>query len=179
MCWAFPTTLRGLARMWYSRLKPSSISSFDYLAKEFELNFMASSHLRPTAASLLDLAQGSNEPLAQFVSRFVAKVQGMPNAHPSLAIQEFLMGLRPSRFFWSLIERPSSTILEMLQCVIQYVAAEMLVAEKREDHKRPRNDQPRGQPSGAPRRRDRLELPTPRPLPILLNSTRMEVFLQI
>ncbi|RWV95585.1 hypothetical protein GW17_00041781 [Ensete ventricosum] len=73
--------------MCYSRLRPSSISSFDSLAKEFELNFMASSRPRPIVASLLGLAQGSDEPLAQFVDRFAAEVRGMPDAHPSLAIQ--------------------------------------------------------------------------------------------
>ncbi|RWW81438.1 hypothetical protein BHE74_00010194 [Ensete ventricosum] len=69
MCRIFPTTLRGPARMWYSRIKPSSISSFDQFAKEFELNFIASSYPWPMAASLLGLTQGNDKPLAQFVSR--------------------------------------------------------------------------------------------------------------
>ncbi|RRT50045.1 hypothetical protein B296_00027118 [Ensete ventricosum] len=67
----------------------------------------------------------------------------------------------------------------MLQWANQYVAAETLVAGKREDHKNSRSDKPQGQPPGTSRRRDRPEVPTPRPLPIPLNSTRTEVFLQI
>ncbi|RRT42140.1 hypothetical protein B296_00050589 [Ensete ventricosum] len=103
----------------------------------------------------------------------------MPDTHPSLAIQAFLMGLRPSQFFWSLFERSPSTVPEMLQRANQYVAAKTLVAGKREYHKKSRGDKPQGQPSGTPKRRDRLELPAPRPLLIPLNSTRTEVFLQI
>ncbi|RRT47659.1 hypothetical protein B296_00028312 [Ensete ventricosum] len=76
--------------------KPSSISSFDQFAKEFELNFIASSYPRPTTASLLSHMQGSDEPLAQFVSRFSVEIRRMPDTHPTLAIQAFLMGLRPS-----------------------------------------------------------------------------------
>ncbi|RRT72952.1 hypothetical protein B296_00021112 [Ensete ventricosum] len=63
MCHIFTTTLRGPARMWYSQIRSSSISSFDQFVKEFELNFIASSCQRPTTASLLGLTQGSDEPL--------------------------------------------------------------------------------------------------------------------
>ncbi|RRT60915.1 hypothetical protein B296_00016271, partial [Ensete ventricosum] len=144
MCRAFPTTLRGPARTWYARLKPASISSFDLLAKEFELNFLASACPKPTTTSLLGLVQGSDKPLSQFVRRFTSQVQGIPDLHLSLAIQVFLTGLRPSRFFWSLIERPPATLPEMLQRTHQYMTVETLVAGKRDKTKRPRVEQPRG-----------------------------------
>ncbi|RRT72062.1 hypothetical protein B296_00032405, partial [Ensete ventricosum] len=154
MCRAFPTTLRGLARTWYSCLKPASIPSFDILAREFELNFLASARLRPTMASLLGMAQGSDEPLSQFVGRFTSQVQGIPDLYPSLAIQAFMTGLRSSRFFWSLIERPPTTLPEMLQRAYQYMAAETLIAGKRDETKRSRGEQSRGHPAPPPKRRE-------------------------
>ncbi|RZR92464.1 hypothetical protein BHM03_00020756 [Ensete ventricosum] len=42
MCRAFLTTIRGIARGWYNQLSPSSIHSFNQLAREFEVtSFLA------------------------------------------------------------------------------------------------------------------------------------------
>ncbi|RWW39136.1 hypothetical protein BHE74_00055561 [Ensete ventricosum] len=157
MCRAFSTTLRGPARTWYSRLKPASIYSFDLLVKEFELNFLASARPKLTTASLLGLVQESDESLSQFVGRFTSQVQEILDLHPSLAIQAFLTGLRPSRFFWSLIERSPATLPEMLQRAHQYMVAEILVAGKRDESKCPRVEQPRRHPPVPPKRREDRE----------------------
>ncbi|RWW37245.1 hypothetical protein BHE74_00057673, partial [Ensete ventricosum] len=115
---------------------------------------LASARPRPTTASLLGMAQGSDEPLSQLVGRFTSQVQGIPDLHPSLAIQAFLTGLRQSRFFWSLIERPPVTLPEMLQRAHQYMAAETLIAGKRDETKRPQGEQSRGHPAPPPKRRE-------------------------
>ncbi|RZS27501.1 hypothetical protein BHM03_00060980 [Ensete ventricosum] len=100
------------------------------------------------------MAQGSDKPLSQFVGRFTSQVQGIPDLHPSLAIQAFLTGLRPSRFFWSLIERPPATLPEMLQRAHQYMTVETLVVDKREETKHPRGEQSRGHPVPPLKRRE-------------------------
>ncbi|RWW88662.1 hypothetical protein BHE74_00002452 [Ensete ventricosum] len=103
--------------MWYSRLKLSSVFFFNQLAKEFKLNFLGSSRPKPIVVSLLEMSQKEDKSSAQFVTRFVVEIYRMSKAHYSLVIQAFLIGLRPSRSFWSLVEHPPVTTLEMLQRV--------------------------------------------------------------
>ncbi|RWW74480.1 hypothetical protein BHE74_00017573 [Ensete ventricosum] len=133
----FSTALRGPAQMWYSRLKSTSIISFDQLTKELEQNFLANARPKPTVASLLGIAQGREEPLAQFVNRFATETQAIPDTHPSLIIQAFLMRIRPSKLFWSLVKKPPTTVPEMMQRANHFITAKILIVEKREEQKRP------------------------------------------
>ncbi|RRT40188.1 hypothetical protein B296_00029668 [Ensete ventricosum] len=88
--------------------------------------------------------------------------------------------LRLSRFFWSLIEGPPTTLPKMLQRAHQYMATKTLIAGKRDETKRSRGEHPRGHLAPPPKRReDRSGLLPARPPLIPLNSTRMEIFFQI
>ena len=101
-------------------------------------------------ATLLVLSQREDESLSKFVACFAVKIRGFPNTHPSLIMQAFFMSLRPSRFFWLLIEKPPATIPEMLQRTNWYIVAEALMVGRCEDSKRPRMEQARGITSAPP-----------------------------
>ncbi|RWW40120.1 hypothetical protein BHE74_00054485 [Ensete ventricosum] len=65
----------------------------------------------------------------------------------------------------------------MLQRAHQYMAAETLIAGKRDETKRPQGEQSRGHPAPPPKRReDRSGLLPARPPSIPLNSTRTKIF---
>ncbi|RWW53821.1 hypothetical protein BHE74_00039643 [Ensete ventricosum] len=72
---------------------------------EFDANFLSSARPKPTVASLLGMRQKEEEQLGQYLTCFTEEIRVIPDVHPSLVIQAFMIGIRPSRLFWSLVER--------------------------------------------------------------------------
>ena len=60
MCRAFPTTLKGPARVWFSKILPNSVSSFEELSKLFVNNFIGGQRHKRSPSSLLTIKQGEN-----------------------------------------------------------------------------------------------------------------------
>ena len=55
MCRAFPTTVKGPARVWFSKIPPNSVSSFEELSKLFVNNFIGGQRHKRSSSSLLTI----------------------------------------------------------------------------------------------------------------------------
>ena len=55
MCRAFPTTLKGAARIWFSRLKPNSINIFKELSTQFTTHFIGGHRYKKSTACLMSI----------------------------------------------------------------------------------------------------------------------------
>ena len=55
MCRAFPTTLKGSARVWFSKIPSNFVSSFEELSKLFVNNFIRGQRHKRSSSSLLTI----------------------------------------------------------------------------------------------------------------------------
>ena len=70
MCKAFPTTLKGPARVGFSKIPLNTVSSFEELSKLFVNNFIGGQRHKRSSSNLLTIKQGDNESLCSFITRF-------------------------------------------------------------------------------------------------------------
>ena len=55
MCKAFPTTLKGPTRVWFSKMPPNIVSSFEELSMLFVNNFIGGQRHKRSSSSLLTI----------------------------------------------------------------------------------------------------------------------------
>ena len=73
MCRAFPTTLRGATRIWFSRLTPNSISTFKELSAQFTTHFIGRHMYKKSTACLMSIRQREDETLRSYISPSIRK----------------------------------------------------------------------------------------------------------
>ena len=70
MCRAFPTTLKGVARIWFSRLTPNLVSTFKELSAQFTMHFIGGHRYKMSTACLMSIKQREDETLRSYISHF-------------------------------------------------------------------------------------------------------------
>ena len=114
MCRSFPTTLKGAAREWFTKLPTSSIDNFDQLSSAFLRHFIGGQRPKRRVDYLLTVRQGEKETLRSYVKRFTWETLEVDEADDKMQLTTFKVGLRSRDLVASLAKKPPKTMAEML-----------------------------------------------------------------
>ena len=67
---AFLTTLKGAAKVWFSKIPSGTIADFEQLSKGFIRHFIRGQRHKKLTGHLLNIQQAEGESVKQYVSRF-------------------------------------------------------------------------------------------------------------
>ena len=144
MCRAFPTMLKGLARIWFSRLTPNSISSFKELSAQFALHFIEGHRYKKSTACLMNIKQREDETLRSYITHFNKEALSIDEANDKILIVAFTNGLQKRKFLFSLYKNDPNTMSDVLYRATKYMNAEdALLAQEEKPRKRERQEDTR------------------------------------
>ena len=137
MCRAFPTTLKGAARIWFNRLMPNSINTFKELSAQFTTHFIGGHRYKKSTACLVSIKQREDETLRSYIARFNKEALSIDEANDKILVAAFTNGLRKGKFLFSLYKNDPKTMSDVLYRATKYMNAEdaLLTREKRERQK--------------------------------------------
>ena len=135
LCHSFPTTLKGIAREWFTKLPTSSVDNFEQLSNTFLRHFIGGQCPKRPADHLLTIRQGEKETLRSYMKRFTQETLEIDEADDKVQLTTFKAGLRSRDLVASLIKNPPKTMAEMLLKAQKYMNAEDAVAAIRDVEK--------------------------------------------
>ena len=124
MCRAFPTTLKGLARVWFSKKPPNTMSSFKELSKLFVNNFIRGQREKRFLSSLLTIEQGENESLWSFITRFNSEALTVDEMDDKFLLAAFHNGVNSDLFIHKIYEQEPQTMVELIHSTQNFMNAE-------------------------------------------------------
>nr|XP_023892593.1 uncharacterized protein LOC112004585 [Quercus suber] len=156
MCRSFPTTFKGAAREWFTKLLTSSIDNFDQLSNAFLRHFIGGQRPKRPADYLFTIRQGEKETLRSYVKRFTRETLEVDEADDKVQLTTFKASLKSRDLVASLAKNPPKTMAEMLIKAQKYMNVEDALAairdiEKPGDRGR-KEDERRGQKRERPDR---------------------------
>ena len=159
MCRAFPTTLKGAARIWFSRITSNSINIFKELSTQFTSHFIGGHKYKKSTACLMSIKKREVETLRSYITRFNKEAFSIVKADDKILVAAFTNGLRKGKFLFSLYKNDPKTKSEILYRATKYMNAEdVLLAREDKPRKRDRlEDTRQDQGWKKPRTRDKRD----------------------
>jgi len=136
---AFPTTLKGPARIWFSKLTPNSIGNYKELSAQFASHFIRGHRYKKSIACLISIKQWEDEMLRSYISRFNKEALSIDEANDKILVATFKNGLWKGKFLFSLYKNDLKTMSNVLYRATKYMNAEdALLAREEKPKKRER-----------------------------------------
>ena len=114
MCRAIPTTLKGLARIWFNRLTPNSIGTFKELSAQFASHFIGGHRYKKSMACLISIKQQEDETLRSYIAHFNKEALSIDEADDKILVAAFTNGLWKGKFLFFLYKNDLKTMSDVL-----------------------------------------------------------------
>jgi len=167
MCRVFPTTLKGPAGVWFSKIPPNTISSFKELSKLFVNNFIKGQRHKHSSSSLLTIKQGDNKSLRSFITRFNREALMVDEMDDKLLLATFHNGVSSDLFIHKLYDQEPQTTAKLIHSAQSFMNVKnAIIAKKRKraermEAKLPRHSEqdthPKKVRTGEKKNRDNME----------------------
>ena len=102
MCRAFPTKLKGPARIWFSRLTPNFIGTFKELSSQFASHFIRGHRYKKSTACLMTIKQREDETLRSYITRFNKEALSIDKVNNKILVAAFTNGLRKGKLCFTI-----------------------------------------------------------------------------
>ncbi|GJR43695.1 reverse transcriptase domain-containing protein [Tanacetum coccineum] len=135
--WAMPTwchmfncTLIGSARVWFDKLPPESIDSYEILQKAFLGNFSKQNKYIKDPMEIHHIKQKEGESTEAFVERFKAKSIHVNGASECMRISRFMHGITNPDLIKRLNDNIPKFVDEMMSVTTAFFRGEVAVANQ-------------------------------------------------
>ncbi|XP_062100845.1 uncharacterized protein LOC133806771 [Humulus lupulus] len=104
-CRIFPATLSDIAQQWFFQLEPGTITFWDTFVRLFYSQFFVACIPPAKLIDLVDIKQGPNEPLKDYVLRFIQEVARSRTVSDEGKLMAIMAGIQIKGPLWTELRR--------------------------------------------------------------------------
>ena len=126
--------------MWFSKLPPNTITSFQGLSKLFINNFIGGQRQKHSLSNLLSIVQGENESLRSFISRFNSEALLVDEMEDKILLAAFYNGVSLDLFIHKLYDQEPQMMVELIHSTQSFMnTIDAIIAKKKKKGERLEN----------------------------------------